>query len=427
MSVTAISTAHTLSSNRSFSNVTTKGSVPPDCSIVSFADLEFIPWDNPDNIISAHVKDITRRVKDAVILPLLFLIGGPGNVINMAVFYKQGLRERVNLCLFALSLADLLYLLQVMFLNGEQVHLWFTTREKYGPMMSFMVNHNLIGLYGFTWVSQVISAIIASERCLCVLSPLRSQTFIKTRTMAVVISLVFVVVVGLYFVVAARYHMGCVYDPASDTAMVIYVASEFYQNHETLINYLDAFVYGAGIPVVVMVVVTITTTITAMKIRQAAKWRANSSASDAVKTLSPRDVALTRMLIGTSLLFMVCVFPIALFRCVWLFLPEINPGRRQHNLYFTCLWGLDAVSYVNSTFNIFVYYTMGSRYRDTFWSLVRGKKNSKTKQMFISASTGFTVADGNPHETNIQHHPPGSHLQPTGKNKDREAEKQLEA
>lgn len=393
MSVTEISTTQTLSSNRSLSNVTTKGSFPSDCLIVSFADLEFIPWDNPDNIISAQVEDITRRVKDAVILPLLFLIGGPGNVINMAVFYKQGLRERVNLCLFALSLADWLYLMQAMLLYGEQVHLWLTTREKYGPMMTFMVNHNLVGLHGFTWVSQVISAIIASDRCLCVLSPLRFQTFLKTRTMAVIISLVFVVVVGLYFVVAARYHLGCVYDLASDSAVVIYVASEFYQNNETLINYLDTFVYGAGIPVVVMVVVTVTTTITATKIRQAARWRAESSSSDAVKTLSPRDVALTKMLIGTSLLFMVCVFPIALFRCVWLFLPEINPGRRHHNLYATCLWVLEALTYVNSTFNIFVYYTMGSRYRDTVRALFRMKKLDKTKEVF-STYTATTVANG---------------------------------
>ena len=108
----------------------------------------------------------------------------------MAVFYKQGLKDRVNLCLFALSLADELYLIQAMFLYGEQLHLQFTTKERFGPTMRFMANNNLVGFCGFAWVSQFLSAIIASERCLCVLSPLRFQTLLQTKTMAVTIMLV---------------------------------------------------------------------------------------------------------------------------------------------------------------------------------------------------------------------------------------------
>ena len=90
----------------------------------------FVPWNNPDNIVSLEVEAFAERLKGAIVLPLLFLIGGPANVINMAVFYKQGLRERINLCLFALSLADELYLIQCMFINGEKIHRQFTTEER---------------------------------------------------------------------------------------------------------------------------------------------------------------------------------------------------------------------------------------------------------------------------------------------------------
>ena len=61
------------------------------CKTVHFDG--FIPWDNPDNIVSLEVEAFADRLKGAIVLPLLFLIGGPANVINMAVFYKQGLRE----------------------------------------------------------------------------------------------------------------------------------------------------------------------------------------------------------------------------------------------------------------------------------------------------------------------------------------------
>ena len=363
-------------------NVTGNMSVPEGCHVVRFEEKEFLPWDNPDNIVSAEVEDIARRVKDTV-LPVFFLIGGPSNVINMVVFYKQGLKERVNLCLFSLSLADELFLVHMMFLFGEQVHVQFTTKERFGPVMRFMSNNSLVGFFGFTWVSQILSAIIASERCLCVLSPLRFQTLLETRTMAVIITLVYLVVVGVYFFVSARYRIACVFDPSSGTVLYTAVAGEFYQNQEKLINYLDSFVYGAGIPGMMIIVVTTTTITTAMKIRQAAAWRAGASSAggnSSSSSISPREVALTKMLIGISVLFIVCVSPFALFRFMWLFLPEMDIGRRNQNLYLTGLWILESFSCMNSSFNIFVYYTMGSRYRETLWALIGRNKRDKVKE-----------------------------------------------
>ena len=99
----------------------------PGCLNLQFH--EFIPWNNPDNIISFEAEDLVNKLKDLVFLPILFLIGGPANVINMAVFYKQGLKERINVCLFALSLADGLYLINNMLMYGEQIYLQFTTKE----------------------------------------------------------------------------------------------------------------------------------------------------------------------------------------------------------------------------------------------------------------------------------------------------------
>ena len=85
-----------------------------------------------------------------------------------------------------------------------------TCRCRYGPIFEFIANNNLAGFFGFFWASNVISAIIASERCFCVVSPLRSQSVLSTRTMAVIIVLVFIVVTGLYFLVAVRYRVVCV-------------------------------------------------------------------------------------------------------------------------------------------------------------------------------------------------------------------------
>ena len=136
---------------------------------------------------------------------------------------------------------------------------------------------------------------------------------LSTSTTIAVIVVVYVVVVGLYFLVVSRYRIACVYDPVRQVSFMSGVAGQFYLDHQKLIDYLDAFVYGAGLPGVMMVVVTTTTIITTIKLRQAAVWRAETSSST---NMTSHEIALTRMLVGNSVLFIVCVFPIAAFRLV---------------------------------------------------------------------------------------------------------------
>jgi hypothetical protein len=39
-------------------------------------------------------------------IPTLFALGSVGNVLSALVFHRQGLHIRINVCLFALALAD---------------------------------------------------------------------------------------------------------------------------------------------------------------------------------------------------------------------------------------------------------------------------------------------------------------------------------
>jgi hypothetical protein len=41
--------------------------------------------------------------------------------------------------------------------------------------------------------------------------------------------------------------------------------------------------------------------------------------------------------------------------------PELNYSREQHNLYALSIWILDITTMANSSLNIFIYYSMGSR------------------------------------------------------------------
>ena len=65
----------------------------------AFAPL-FVPCHNPRNLISPHVAETVDLVVCAGIFPVLVTFGVISNVINMAVFVRQGLSDRINLCLF---------------------------------------------------------------------------------------------------------------------------------------------------------------------------------------------------------------------------------------------------------------------------------------------------------------------------------------
>ena len=80
----------TLSINQSAS------SVPENCIIVGWNFT--IPWDNPKNLISRETELLVDRLKSGIFIPILYLIGAPTNVVNMAVFFRQGLSKRINMC-----------------------------------------------------------------------------------------------------------------------------------------------------------------------------------------------------------------------------------------------------------------------------------------------------------------------------------------
>ncbi|XP_076464818.1 uncharacterized protein LOC143296673 [Babylonia areolata] len=350
-------------------------SLPNGCSDVIFVDDEHHSSGGHHDAAGTEAEIVLRKIKD-VVLVLTFLIGAPANVINMAVFYKQGLKDRVNLCLFALSFADEIHLIMGMIHHGEQLYLQLTTKDKFGPIDTFLTNHNLMGLMGFNFISYILSAIIACERCLCVLNPLKFQTLLRTRTMALIITVVYALVLSLYFIVAFKHRIGCVYDHASGKVVKRGVVGEFYKNNQEFIDQLDSSVFGAGLPGVVIIVVITTTKLTTTRLRQIVTWRAETSSS----ALSAREVALTKMLVGNSILFMACLSPVAVIRISWLFLPAMISTQENLNIFLTCLWIIETFTFINASLNIFVYYAMGSRYRETFWALFGRKSSQKDDQ-----------------------------------------------
>ena len=56
-----------------------------------YSDVDsFVPWDNPDNVITYETYSVIDNIIFCYCNPIMFFIGVPSNVLNCVVFFRQG-------------------------------------------------------------------------------------------------------------------------------------------------------------------------------------------------------------------------------------------------------------------------------------------------------------------------------------------------
>ena len=340
-----------------------------------------IPWDSPNNLVSFQTEYLFDRIKSAVIIPALFLVGFPANCINMAVFFKQGLKERINFCLFSLALVDLICLTEIFMLNVERIYTQFTDGERMGPVKRYMVDNNVIGLYGFLYGSMFLYAIISVERCVCILFPLRAKTCISAKAIAF-ITVVGVLVLGFgRFAITAMYQVTCIYEMR--TQRVLWKLNVNYFRNKAVISALDGVIYGFSLTVGCPVIVLIATIVTTVRLTQVVRWRSQTSSS-----LSNKETDVTKMLIALSIVFFVLSIPFVVLRIAPVFEPRMSDWGEFTNALYMLLGFSELCSYVSSTVNFCVYYFTSMKYRKTLRDLTSWWKNKqKTGTVRMNSTT----------------------------------------
>ncbi|XP_025078416.1 uncharacterized protein LOC112554686 isoform X2 [Pomacea canaliculata] len=299
--------------------------------------------------------------------------------VSAAVFYRQGLRERINLCLFALAIVDLVVVLAICAVYCELLY-----REVIGP--SWVIKPYAGCLTGSVWASHFLSAVIASERCFCVVSPFHAKRLLKTSTMAAIIVVGSTLLIGGMCAIVAPKHISvCRVDPLTNITEDIVYVTIFYLKNKAIVDAFDIFVYATALPGIFLVVIIVATVITSIKLRAALAWRHSSvSKATTVTTTSPegqgglkmshKEVGVTRMLMATSVLFIVCITPNVILQVTTLVVSDFSYTGRYYNL-IDASWGIvNCFWMISSSFTFFVYLKMGSKFRDTVSNMLCNKK-----------------------------------------------------
>ncbi|XP_076472616.1 uncharacterized protein LOC143302015 [Babylonia areolata] len=304
-----------------------------------------------------------ETIVDVYLLMVFFVVSVPLNIVNVIVFWKHGIKERINLCLCFLSIADAMVISVYFALKLDRIYSAVSNGTVF--LAKYSISNWLQWLVGFIYVSGFMSTLIAFERCLCVVTPLRAQRILRTETTAAIIVIGHAVILGGYYVIATRWQVVCIFDPANDRMFDAYFASEFYSQNKELVDTFEGLVYGILLPGFYIIGVSLATVVTVVKLRQMKEWRQQSLSPMSAGRHSAKDVTLTRMLIGSSVQFVVCTTPTFLFHSLHPFIPGLDHVG-EHNDLFQIFAAIQQLCYyINSSVNFFIYCVFGSKFRTT--------------------------------------------------------------
>lgn len=365
------------------------------------SDENFLPWNNPANIISYDVYLEMAFYFQTVMKPSVVSIGLVTNIINCLVFRRQGLGDRMNLCLYVLALVDTVYLAHTMMFT---VAYWVRIQhpllgdELYQKLRGYTMGVN----YGFREASACISVVIAVERCVCVVFPLRANKLMSTRTMGI---LLVTIVIGMQLAFLTTPFKKYVFSVTNNvTGEISWTLglSHAWQKNENLLLYdkVEDTIMLVMFPFLTFILVSCATAITVMRLRAAMSWREKMSSFKGNNLC--QQVALTKMLIASSIAFVICKIPMISISLVRIFNPEFSPFGSQSNVYKVAELMAHYFPYAHSAFTFFIYYSQSLKFKTVLASVCAChiKTNGLVRKRVIAPS-------GRRPETHHQSNPPG--------------------
>ncbi|GFR93581.1 chemosensory receptor A [Elysia marginata] len=316
-------------------------------------------------------ETLTLYIFAAVIISeSVSVIGVVTNTINIIVFVRLGLRETTTISMLSLAVSDLLL---------STVGLW--NNLLYLPDFPLPVRKDEIFIVtGSVFrqfmgrASALITTFITIERCLCVIVPLKVRDIITRKRTIIVIITIFAITVGPSMYVYGNYRIGWNFYP--DVNKTLFGAPYIDIPINNIVDRIISTIFGTFLLQFSFVTTCICTTYLVIHLRRASQFRLSHSSAKTAFNESSKDgqeksansssskedrVARTVVVIAT--VFIICFTS----GCIsWLFYVFF-PGFTWYGLYGQLFQMIFTLNYmtepINSSVNLFIYYSMATNYR----------------------------------------------------------------
>lgn len=316
------------------------------------------------NIANDNHRIIISIVNYVFLCGFISVFGTITNMINLVIFYKQGLRSTINISFFSLTVSDLCSLLLQQVFN-IYINPFFENTEL--PIMYSDVQYLTSGVprEAFARITSLITMYITAERCLCVTFPLHVRRMITPQRTTLVIFVIYLVPFVTILLFYCTSYIGWKFHPDRNKTLLSII---FTNGSDKAIS--TANVLHSVLGVVIFLVTVVFTSILTYNLGQKSAWRNRANVQqERSESLSNRDRATMRTVVLISSILIICYTPAVILCVVSICEPEFSVGGRFYNMYYI-MWSFALLlENINSSVNIFLYFKMSTKYRHIFRQL----------------------------------------------------------
>ncbi|KAH9514447.1 hypothetical protein Btru_025280 [Bulinus truncatus] len=337
-----------------------------------------------DKIIDDRVRQVWYVVLKCAMYELFGAFGLVTNVLTLAVLWDMGCHDSSGTTLISLTLSDLVNMLVLLWM-GVCYNPFFTySGVSFDTQSVVYLSGGWLKIY-ISRVTSWITAFLSVERCLCIAMPFRVKHALTKSRSAYVNAGIFIVIFCMLPPIYATTWLSWQWFPDRNrTLLGLDFSSQRDDVYPTVASVNVVLSYVSFFIILACTVALVVT------LKRQAEWRTSTSSGLILSFAKERRV--NKMIVLITVLFIVCYFPGTVVLLVMVFIPEFNKGMFYNNL-FTVVWAfIHIIEAWNSSFNIFVYYRMSSKFRavlNSKFSLVR--KYIEISTMVISPDIKYDV------------------------------------
>ncbi|CAG5131484.1 unnamed protein product [Candidula unifasciata] len=337
-------------------------------------------------IIQNELYLFIMSISLGIICQIVSVFGVINNVINIVIFVKQGFTDTINISLLALAVSDLCSLLTIMWSN-----LCFTRafQESGVPLVAYEVQL-ISGSWPhvtFTRTTGWITAFISFERCMCVIFPLKVRTiFTPRRHMAIMIT-IYVVTVGCSTLAYVSLGLEWRFYPERNKTL-IRLAYHMDAHRRKITDAVSYAVNGVFMPMTCFLSIVVCTAVLVIKLNQQTSWRQTHSSTanqeqilKTNKLVNTKERRVANMVVLISAIFIACFIPAVGIFVAGYIESQLSYDGRYKNLFLVTLSVSFTAEAINSSINIFVYFGMSTKYRETFLHIFRLQRTLSTESL----------------------------------------------
>ncbi|GFR83491.1 chemosensory receptor B [Elysia marginata] len=242
-----------------------------------------------------------------------------------------------------------------------------------------------------SYVTSVMAAYVAVERCLCVTIPLKVKWLLTPKVTLIACLVMSVVVFGCFAAMFALYDIVWAWDDTLNATVAIYKKSKFYiKNDGPLFAYYN--LSGILWPLASFVVIFLATIIIIVKLREGSKFRLGQSSTASSQpegsqgkgqdnqkqqNMMKRDRQVVKMLLVIIIIYIASLAPRIAHYLAKYIVYDYYFLRRRHYLFEFTTYILMVADSTNGAINFYVFYRMSSSFRVTLKAMFSRSKTSR--------------------------------------------------